>query len=483
MCSPDRESRRRRETDGLGSVELAADALHGVHAARALENFPLARRPVHPALIRAFGTVKLACAQTNRELGAWQDTPERADAIERACREMAEGRLTDAVPVDALQGGAGTSTNMAVNEVLANRALVLLGHPPGSYSLIDPLHDLNRHQSTNDTFPTALKLAALAGLDALEGAVVELQEEFQRKEQEFADVVKPGRTQMQEAVLTTLGREMGAHAEALARDRWRLYKCKERLRVVNLGGTAIGTGLGAPRSYVFRVVDVLRALSGQQVARAENLIDATQNADVFVEVSGILKAHATNLFKIANDLRVLSSGPAAGIGELRLPPRQAGSSLMPGKINPVIPEACCQAAMRLWGHDAAITAACAHGHLELNPFLPLVADALLDGIDVLARADHLLASLCVAGLESDRARCRAHLRGTAATATALLVRLDHARAGELARRAVESGRPVEDLAVEAGWLTREEVWQLLSPEAVCRLGWPEAPPESGEDLP
>jgi aspartate ammonia-lyase len=485
MYSPDSRSDRRRERDALGTVELPAEALHGVHTVRALENFPLARRPTHPALIRAFGTVKLACAQTNRELGAWREDAEAADAIVRACRELSEGRLDSAVPVDALQGGAGTSTNMAVNEVLANRALQLLGARPGEYHRVDPLRDVNRHQSTNDTYPTALRLAVLEGLDALEGAVVGLQEEFQRKEQAFADVVKPARTQLQEAVLTTLGRGMGAYAEALARDRWRLYKAKERLRVVNLGGTAVGTGLGAPRAYIFRVVDRLRELSGQHVARAENLIDATQNADVFVEVSGMVKAHATSLFKISSDLRLLGSGPAAGIGELRLPPRQAGSSLMPGKLNPVIPEACCQAAMRFWGQDAAITAACSQGQLELNPFLPLVADALLDGVEVLARADRLLATLCVAGLEPDRERCRAHLRGAAATATALLPRLGHARVEELAERSRRTGRPVEELAAEAGWLTPEELEQWLSPEAVCRLGAPDPgdPASAGEGEP
>jgi aspartate ammonia-lyase len=482
MSSPDGMVERRVESDALGEKRLPARALHGIHAARAMENFPIAERPVHAELLRAYGYVKLACAITNRDLGAWAGREEHADAIERACRELADGELLDAVSVDALQGGAGTSTNMAVNEVLANRALVVCGRSPGEYDLIDPLRDLNRHQSTNDTYPTALKIAAMRGLDTLEEAVVGLQEEFQRQEQALADVVKPGRTQMQEAVLTTLGREMGAYAEALSRDRWRLYKCKERLRVVNLGGTAIGTGLGAPRAYIFQVTDRLRELTGYHLARAENLIEATQNADVFVEVSGIVKAHASSLWKIASDLRVLASGPSAAIGELRLPARQAGSSLMPGKVNPVIPEACCQAAMRFFGHDQAISLACSQGHLELNPFLPLIADALLDGLDVLARADRVLHTHCVAGLEADRGRCRAHLRGTAATATALIPRLGHAGAETLARRADETGKPVAELAVEEAGLTVEEVEQLLSPEAVCRLGSPgEDPPRRPED--
>jgi len=324
----------RIERDLLGEVAVPARSLHGAHTERALENFALAGEPVHPELARAFGTVKLACVRTNRALGAWAREDAKADAIERACHELAEGGLAAEIVVDRLQGGAGTSTSMNVNEVLANRALQLLGQPLGSYERVSPLDDVNLHQSTNDTFPTALRLAAITLLHRLEEQVVTLQEAFQQKEQQFAHVVKVGRTQYQDAVLTTLGREMGAYAEALNRDRWRIYKCEERLRVVNLGGTAIGTGFAAPRQYIFRVVDTLRELTGVGFARAENLIEATQNADVFVEVSGILKAHAVNLLKICGDLRLMSSGPEAGLGEIRLPRRQAGSSICPARSTP-----------------------------------------------------------------------------------------------------------------------------------------------------
>lgn len=351
----------REESDALGTIRLSTDVLHGIHTARAISNFPLAHRPVRMELARAYGDVKLAAIRTNRELGAWADDAAKADALERAARELAEGLLDNTIVVDALQGGAGTSTNMNVNEVIANRALQLLGEAPGMYDRVSPLDDVNLHQSTNDTYPTALRLAAIRMLKILEEAVVGLQEAFQIKEQAFARIVKVGRTEMQDAVLLTLGREMGAYAEALGRDRWRIYKCEERLRVVNLGGTAVGTGLGAPRQYIFQVVEQLRELTGFGFARAENLIEATQNADVFVEVSGILKALASSLFKIANDLRLLSSGPEAGLGEIRLPTRQAGSSIMPGKVNPVIPEAVMQAAMRVFGHDAALTQACSMG--------------------------------------------------------------------------------------------------------------------------
>jgi aspartate ammonia-lyase len=266
---------------------------------------------------------------------------------------------------------------------------------------------------------------------------------------------------------------MSAYAEAINRDRWRIYKCEERLRVVNFGGTAIGTGLAAPRKYIFQVVDQLRELTGIGFARAENLVDATQNADVFVEVSGILKAHAVSLLKICGDLRLLSSGPEAGFGEIRLPARQAGSSIMPGKVNPVIPEAVSQAAMRVIGHDATITMACASGSLELNPFLPLVADCLLDSLDLLARADEILRCHCVDGLEADEGRCRKLVENSTAAATALLPVLGYERAGEMAKLAKENGRSIREIVVAHGWLTGAEFDVLISPEAVCRLGTPD----------
>jgi aspartate ammonia-lyase len=462
----------RRESDLIGEVEIDEAALHGVHTARAIENFPLAGRAVHPALVHAMGAVKLACASTNRALGAWKGDDAKADAILRACGEVEGGLLDAHVIVDALQGGAGTSTNMNVDEVIANRALELLGEPHGAYARVSPLEDVNLHQSTNDVFPTALRLAAIRLLHGLERNVLALQEAFQDKEKQLAHVVKVGRTQMQDAVLTTLGREMGAYAEALNRDRWRIYKCEERLRVVNLGGTAIGTGLAAPRQYIFKVVDALRELTGIGFARAENLVEATQNADVFVEVSGILKANAATMLKISGDLRFLSSGPEAGIGEIRLPARQAGSSIMPGKVNPVIPEAVSQAAMLVMGHDQVIAAACAAGSLELNPFLPLVAHCLLGSIDLLASAADVLRRHAVAGLEADEQRCRAHVEGSTAVATALVPLVGYEKATGIARRARETGRTVRDVAVGDGFVTAEQFDDILRPEAVCRLGMP-----------
>jgi aspartate ammonia-lyase len=468
------EPGHRIERDLIGKVEIPANALHGIHTQRALENFPLTGRAVHPALVCAYGTVKLACARTNRGLGVWAGDEAKANAIERACREMSDGRLTEHMVVDAMQGGAGTSTNMNVNEVLANRALELLGEPPGTYERISPLDDINRHQSTNDTYPTALKLAAIRLLRGLEEGIVGLQEAFQAAEKRFADIVKVGRTQLQDAVLTTLGREMGAYAEAFNRDRWRLYKCEERLRVVNLGGTAIGTGLAAPRQYIFRVVDAVRELTGIGFARAENLVEATQNADVFVEVSGLLKVCATSLLKVCTDLRLLGSGPEAGFGEIRLPERQAGSSIMPGKVNPVIPEAVSQAAMLVMGHDATIGLACASGNLELNPFLPVVAECLLGNIELLTRACDILRRHCVDGIEANQARCRAQVESSTATVTALLPELGYEKACHVAELARESGRSIRDVVVQEGILTNRRFDELISPEAVCRLGTPDA---------
>ncbi len=463
----------RVEQDCLGQVRVPAEALYGIHALRARQNFPLANRAVHPELIAAYGTVKAACAGTNHELGVWHDVPAKAEAILRACEEVASGLLNAHVIVDALQGGAGTSTNMNINEVIANRALKLLGSEPGRYDLISPLDDINLHQSTNDTYPTALKLAAIRMLRRLEEQIVGLQEAFQEKERIFAAIVKIGRTELQDAVLTTLGRSMSAYAEAVARDRWRVYKCEERLRVVNLGGTAIGTGLGAPRRYIFRVTERLRERTGIGFARAENLVDATQNADVFVEVSGILKACAVSLLKISSDLRLLSSGPDAGLGEIHLPGVQAGSSIMPGKVNPVIPEAISQVAMLVMGHDQTIAHACSRGDLELNAFLPLVADCLLQSIELLTQACAVLRERCVSGIEADAAHCRQHVDSATAAATALVAELGYEQAVTIAQHAASRGVSIREQVIQEGVLSPDAFDALVTPEAICRLGMPD----------
>ena len=459
----------RVEKDLLGEKQIPKNELWGIHTSRAVENFPISGNRIHPELIKAFGEVKLACAQTNNQLGFW-DNSIKAEAIEKASAEMSLGLLNEHILVDALQGGAGTSTNMNVNEVIANRALQILGEPLGKYEVISPLDDINLHQSTNDTFPTALKIAAIKLLRELEQSVLDLQEAFQQKEKEFAHIVKIGRTQLQDAVLTTLGREMSAYAEAFNRDRWRIYKCEERLRVVNLGGTAIGTGLGAPKQFIFRVVDRLRENTNIGLARAENLIDGTQNVDVFVEVSGILKAHATNLLKISNDLRLLSSGPDAGFGEINLPEKQAGSSIMPGKVNPVIPEAVAQAAILTMGNDQIIAQACSAGNLELNQFMPLIAHTLLESFTIMNNACKIFREHCVTGISANEDVCKKSVENSTAIVTALIPKIGYNKASEVIRKAKKESLSIKETAVKYGFVTDEEFEILITPEAVCRLG-------------
>lgn len=459
----------RIETDLLGEKAIPANVLWGIHTQRAVENFPLSERKVHPELIKAFGEVKLACAQTNSQLGFLPDL-KKAEAIEKACFEMAQGQLNDHILVDSLQGGAGTSTNMNVNEVLSNRALQILNEQPGNYPIVSPLNDINLHQSTNDTYPTALKVAAIKMLRQLEQNVLDLQEAFQQKEKEFAHIVKIGRTQLQDAVLTTLGREMSAYAEALNRDRWRIYKCEERLRVVNLGGTAIGTGLGAPKQFIFRVVDKLRENTNIGLARSENLMDGTQNADVFVEVSGIVKACASNLLKISNDLRLLSSGPNAGLGEINLPELQAGSSIMPGKVNPVIPEAVAQVAIKVMGNDVIIAQACSAGNLELNQFLPLIAHSMLESLEILSNASLIFNKKCISGITANEKTCKKNVENSTATATALVSKIGYTKASEISKLAKNKGISIKAAALMLSSISNKEFDELIAPEAVNKLG-------------
>ncbi len=458
----------RVEKDLLGEERIPTDVLYGVHTMRAIGNFKISGRFANPALIHAYGAVKLACAMTNHELGRWDDGTFKA--IEQACGEMIRGELDHHILVDALQGGAGTSTNMNVNEVLANRALQLLGREPGDYAVIHPIEDINLHQSTNDSYPTALRVAAITGLRRLEAELTSLLESFQRKEQEMGHVVKVARTQLQDAVLTTMGRTMSAFAEAFGRDRWRVYKCEERLRVVNLGGTAIGTGLSAPKRYIFKVVEHLKNVTGFGFSRAENLVEATQNTDAFVEVSGILKACASNLLKVSGDLRLMSSGPDAGVGELKLPARQAGSTIMPGKVNPVIPEAASQAAMAVMANDSALTMACSLGNLELNAFMPLIADCLLANLDLLANACKALRELCVDGMTVDEEHCRRHVEGSTATATALVDVIGYEAAQEVVEEAAAHKMSIKEIVVSKQLMTPEDFDRHVSPEAVSRLG-------------
>jgi aspartate ammonia-lyase len=464
----DEDNAFRVEHDLIGDLRVPAGAYYGIHTARALDNFAVLGRPCHTELIKAMAAVKQAAALTNRGLGALE--ADAAGAICEAAQEVSRGLLHEWIRVDGLQGGAGTSLNMNVNEVIANRAAELLGSRKGDYARIHPNDHVNLHQSTNDVFPTALKVAALRLLDRLEAQIAGLQLALQAKESAFAGILKMGRTQLQDACPTTFGATFGAWAEAIARDRWRVFKCLERLRVVNLGGTAIGTGVTAPRDYIFRVVGALRGVTLLNLSRAENLLDATQNADVFVEVSGILKAHAVNLYKISSDIRLLASGPCAGLNEIALAPVQAGSSVMPGKINPVICETVAQAAMAMVGHDAAITQACQSGQLELNALLPLVAQSLLEGLSSLIAANAAFADRCIGGVEVNAAEAARQVETSWAVVTALIPALGYEQATRIAAAARSTGRTVRELARETGLIDDAELDRRLSPAAMTRLG-------------
>ncbi len=458
----------RLEHDSLGSREVPAEAYYGIHTLRAAETFHLLGRGVHPELLRALLEVKKACAVTNLHTGYL--APRVGEAIVRACDLLLEGAHRDQFLTDALQGGAGTSLNMNANEVIASVACELLGGSRGQHELVHPLDHVNLSQSTNDVVPTAVRLAGIRLLRRAAAAVAELQAALQERERALAGVLKVGRTELQDALPITLGQELAAWAQAVQRDWWRLSRAEERLRQVNLGGTAIGTGLNADPRYLHRVVEVLREQTGVGLARAENLVDATQNCDVFVEVSGLLKAAAATLAKIAADLRLLSSGPRAGLGEVRLPELQAGSSIMPGKVNPVVPEAVTQAAFQIIANDAAVTLAAASGQLELNAFLPLLADRLLESLQLVAGAAELLARRCIAGLTADEERCAELLERSLVPVTALSPYLGYEAAAALARDALASGRTIGELARERRVLPEEQLARVLAPEELTRPG-------------
>jgi aspartate ammonia-lyase len=418
----------RAERDKLGEISLPDGALYGIQSARARENFALSYKPVNSRLIHAIVKIKKSAAITYEKLGVGREGVYKA--IIKACGLVLSGEAgpeAEMFITDALQGGAGTSTNMNVNEVLANVALRTMGRPPGDYAAVHPLDDVNRGQSTNDVYPTALRIASVESLRELSDACAKLQESLQRRENEFGAVRKLGRTELMDAVPVTLGDEFGAYAQAIARDRWRLYKVEERLRQVNLGGTAVGLSGNAERKYRFGVIEELRAITGIGLAVAEYPMDITQNNDVFVEVSGMLKALAVNLMKIANDLRLMNSGPRGGLGEIRLADLQAGSTIMPGKVNPVVAEMTMQAAMKVISGDVAITEAASRGEFELNAFLPLIADTLLENLAILERTVTIFRLKCVDTLSADAERCAALLGGSYAYAASYVPALGYDR--------------------------------------------------------
>lgn len=459
----------RLEHDILGELEVPAAAYYGIHTMRAMQNFPFSGIRLAAPFIKALGQVKHACAATNKDLG-YLDT-RKADTIIAACKELEEGKLSEHIVVDAFQGGAGTSSNMNVNEVIANRAEVLLGGRLGEYALIHPVHHVNMHQSTNDVYPTALKVAALDLLVRLENNIAALQEALQEKEAEFRNIVKVGRTELTDGVPMTLGMTFAAFADGIARDRWRIFKSRERIKKVNLGGTAIGTGLGAPRDYVLKATENLRHICRLPVSRAENLVDATQNLDPIVEVSGMLKAYASNLLKLSSDLRLLASGPATAIGEITLPSLQAGSSIMAGKINPVMPEAVSQIAIKVMGNDQIIGLAAGMGQLELNHLLPLIAHSFLESLTLLINGTSALTTKCIIGISVNSTKCLHHVEQSNALATVLVPYLGYAEVEKIVTAAKASGKSVREILLEQNIASAETVDNLLSAKRLCKMGF------------
>ncbi|WP_434511111.1 aspartate ammonia-lyase [Desulfitobacterium sp. AusDCA] len=427
----------RTERGKSGGIQLDNHKLYGIQTARAVDNFALDYKKTNLQLIYAIVTVKKAAAMTYQKLGIGKDGVYAA--IDYACDMVLKGKADDAFVTDALQGGAGTSTNMNVNEVIANLALQKLGFHIGSYDIIHPLDDVNRGQSTNDVYPTALRIAAIQMLRKLSESCAKLQQALQTKENEFDNILKLGRTELMDAIPITLGQEFGSYAQAIARDRWRLYKVEERLRQVNIGGTAVGAGNNAERKYRFGVIEVLRELTGIGLAAAEYPMDITQNNDVFVEVSGLLKALSVNLMKISNDLRLMNSGPKGGLSEITLAPMQIGSTIMPGKVNPVIPEMIMQVSMRVMANDFAISTAASHGEFELNAFLPLIADSLLESLALLTNAAELFRTKCIELIKPNPERCKELLELSYAFATAYTPLLGYDKVCEIIEKS--SGNP------------------------------------------
>ncbi|HEX2541028.1 MAG TPA: aspartate ammonia-lyase [Caldimonas sp.] len=451
----------RQETDFLGSRSIPATAYWGVHTARAVENFPISGQPLScmPELVRSLAWVKKAAAQANAALGVID--AERAGFIAAACDDLLAGRLHEEFVVDVIQGGAGTSTNMNANEVIANRALELMGHGRGRYDALHPNDHVNASQSTNDVYPTALRLATWIGIGELVRELAALREAFEAKAAEFADVLKIGRTQLQDAVPMTLGQEFLTYAVMIGEDELRLDEARALLAEVNLGATAIGTGINAPAGYADVVVPLLARISGVPVVKAPNLVEATQDTGAFVQVSGVLKRVACKLSKTCHDLRLLSSGPQAGFADIALPPRQAGSSIMPGKVNPVIPEVMNQVAFEVIGNDITITMAAEAGQLQLNAFEPIIGWSMHKSVRHLRQACATLRLHCVAGIQANRKLLERRVAESATLATALNPLIGYERAALVVKTALAAGATIADTAHALGLMRADELQALL----------------------
>ncbi len=453
--------RTRTEADSIGVMEVPAEAYYGVQALRAKENFPITHQQLHPEFIKSMAKLKKAAAITNRDAGLLPLNI--ASAIMKACDELIAGKYTDSFIVDAIQGGAGTSANMNANEVIANRAIEILGGTKGDYSIVHPNDHVNMAQSTNDIIPSAGKLTAIT---LLAGAIKELErlyEALMDKAEEFDPVLKMGRTQLQDAVPMRLGQSFHAYASVLHRDILRLEDAIHTLEMLNMGGTAIGSSINVSPLYLKNICKNLNKITKGNFYLADDLFDATQNLDGFVSVSGVLKTCAVNLSKMCNDLRLLSSGPKTGIGEINLPARQNGSSIMPGKINPVIPEVVSQVAFNIIGHDYTITMAAEAGQLELNAFEPVIFYTLFESIETLGHAAQTLTDNCILGITANEKHCKDLVNASAGIATALCPSIGYTASAALAKKSLKMNVPVRELAIKEGYVTEEEADRLLDP--------------------
>jgi aspartate ammonia-lyase len=452
----------RLEHDLLGERQVPEIHYYGIQTLRAVENFNITGIPIshYPRLVQSLAFIKKSAAQTNLELGL---LPERlAQAIVQACDDILQGQLLDEFVVDVIQGGAGTSTNMNANEVIANRALEILGLPKGRYDVLHPLNHVNLSQSTNDVYPTALRLTLSMKLDGLLVEMQALQKALAAKGYEFSDVIKMGRTQLQDAVPMTLGQEFDAWGVTVGEDIARVKEAQSLIREINLGATAIGTGLNAPPGYAELVTEHLRELSGVPVVQSPNLVEATQDAGAYVQLSGVLKRVAVKLSKISNDLRLLSSGPRAGLGEINLPPMAPGSSIMPGKVNPIIPEVVNQVAFEVIGNDLTVTMAAEAGQLELNAMEPVIAYNLFTSLDMLGRACRTLVNRCILGITANREHCRLQVENSIGVVTALNPLLGYEKTTQIAEEALRTGKSVVEVVLEHGYLDRTALDDVLS---------------------
>ena len=460
----------RIEHDLLGDLAVPADAYYGVQTARALENFQITGQPLQqfPNFIRALAMVKLAAARANFETGGF--SKEILTAIEGACQEIIDGKLHDQFQLDILQGGAGTSTNMNANEVIANRALELMGHKKGEYKYLDPHDHVNRSQSTNDSYPTSMHVGMALGNAQVVAAFEKLIEAFRVKGQEFSNILKMGRTQLQDAVPMTLGQEFTAFARTLADEVRALEAIKVVLCEVSMGGTAIGTGLNAPKGYAQKCADHLAKITSLPIRLANDLIEATQDTQAFVLYSAALKSLAIKLAKVGNDLRLLSSGPRCGLHEINLPATQPGSSIMPGKVNPVIPEVTNMVAYRVMGNDFVVTLSAEAGQLQLNAFEPVMAAVIFESQMLFVNAANTLRKFCVEGITANADVCQHYLESSIGTVTALNPVIGYDKATELAAEALESGDGILELVREKHVLTDAQIDEILSPAALTGSG-------------